>query len=81
MTILDRAINELHEYRELVSVYADKPEKHYRAEYAYQLISLLMESQKLLTEQFFATDYIQEKCMTLGRHAEYIKHEDERHQK
>lgn len=71
--ILDSAIEELNEFREVAGDRAYK-----KTEYAYQLISLLMESQKLLTEQFFAVDYIDEKCKTLIRQAEFIKADKER---
>ena len=73
MTILDIAISELHRYRQMAG---DSDEKHFRSEYAYAMISLLMESQQIFSEQKFAEEFIQEKCTTLGRLAEYIKRED-----
>lgn len=49
---------------------------HYRSEYCYQLVSFLMETQKLLNGEFFAPDYIEEKTYTLSRLANEIRRLD-----
>jgi len=68
----DRAIADLRRLREIKLQYARTAE----AEYAYQLISLLMESQKLLNDEFFAVDYIDEKTNTLEHLRKWALEED-----
>lgn len=70
----DDAIAQLRRKREMLTPNYDR----FRyGEYCYQLVSMLMESQKLLNGQFFAPDYIEEKCDILKRIAYAIKDEQD----
>lgn len=72
------AIEQLRRRRNLLLPLWDK---HQIAEYCYQLVSLLMESQKLINGEEYATDYIEEKTETLGMIVKSIQHDKELEQR
>ena len=61
MIEFDRIIEQIRAERESLL----RQEKNLQAEYCYQLVSLLIESERLINGNFFALDYIDEKTSTL----------------
>jgi hypothetical protein len=52
--------------------------RHFTGEYIYHLISVLLESEKLINAEFFDPGYIQEHCITLYRYANQVSVEESR---
>jgi hypothetical protein len=61
MINFDRIIEQIRAERDSLL----RSEKNLQAEYCYQLVSLLLESQKLINGEFWSIEYVEEKTDTL----------------
>ena len=61
-------------FQELRHIFAREGKSHY-AEYCYHMVSVIMETDKILNDEGFSADYVEEHCNYMARYAKEIARE------